>query len=91
VHKISTLKQQRFTGDLCKRIGEAIAKIQPCRVSAAFAEIAIRVPGELCLNFGDRFDEDLGLSEEVIEAPARNWITAAIDDRRSFDKIKLNV
>jgi hypothetical protein len=27
VPKISTFEQQRFTGDLCKRVGEAIAEI----------------------------------------------------------------
>lgn len=87
VPKIRTFEQQRFAADFCKRIGEAIAEIQLCRMSAAFAEISICVPGEPCLNFGDRLDEDLCLFEKVIEAPACDGITAAIDDRRGFDKI----
>ena len=53
-------------------------------MSAAFAEIAIGIPGEPCLNFGDRFDEDFCLFEEVIKATARDRITATIDDDRGF-------
>jgi hypothetical protein len=56
-------------------------------MSATFAEIAIGLPGEPCLNLCDRFDEDLGLFKEVIKATARDRITAAIDDDCGFDKI----
>jgi hypothetical protein len=85
--KISADEQQRFTGGLCERVGKAIAEIQLCRMSAAFAEIPISVPGKPGLNFGNRFDADAGRSEQVIKAAAGDWITTAIDDYRGFDKI----
>ena len=56
-------------------------------MSAAFAEIPVSVPGQPGLNFGDRFDDDVSRSEQVIKAAAGDWITAAIDDHRGFDKI----
>ena len=56
-------------------------------MSAAFTEIPISVPSKPGLNFGDRFDADACRSEQVIKAAAGDWITAAIDDHRGFDKI----
>ena len=56
-------------------------------MSAAFAEIAIGLPGEPCLNLCDRFDYDFGLFEEVIKATACDRISAAIDDDCGFNKI----
>ena len=50
-------EQQQFTGGLCERVGKAIAEIQLGRMSAAFTEIPVSVPGEPGLNFGDRFDK----------------------------------
>ncbi len=85
--KISAYEQQRFTGGLGERVGKAIAKIQLCRMSAAFTEIPISVPGQPGLNFADRFDVDAGRFEQVIKAAAGDWITAAVDDHRGFDKI----
>ena len=87
VLKISAYEQQRFTGGFCEGVSKAIAEIQFCRMSAAFTEIPISVPGEPGLTFADRFDEDSCLSEQVIKAAAGDWITAAIDDHRGFDKI----
>ena len=44
VSKISADEQQRFARSLGECVGKAIAENQPCRVSAAFAEITISAP-----------------------------------------------
>jgi hypothetical protein len=78
---IATFNARDFAG-----VGKAITEIQPCRMSAALAEIPSGTR-ESCLNFGDRFDEDSRRSEQVIKATAHDWVAAAIDDRRGFNKI----
>jgi hypothetical protein len=45
VSKIGADEQQRFARGLGECVGEAIAEIQPCRVSAAFSEITISGAG----------------------------------------------
>jgi len=52
MREIVTFKQQRFTCELCERIGKAIAEIQPSRMTAAFTEIAIGLTCNSSLGFG---------------------------------------
>jgi hypothetical protein len=87
VREIVTFEQQRFTCELCKRIGKAIAEIQLGRMAAAFAEIAIGLPCNSSLGFGHRFNNDLRLFDEVIEASAGDRVTACVYEDRGFHEI----
>jgi len=59
VREIVAFEQQRFTCELCKRIGKAMAEVQLGRMAAAFAEIAIGVPCDSSLEFGHGLNDDL--------------------------------
>ena len=87
VGEIVAFKQQRFTCELCERIGKAIAEIQPGRMAAAFAEIAIGLPCNSSLGFGYGLNDDLRLFDQVVEPPAGDGVTARVYDDRGFHEI----
>src|SRR5262245_37386797 len=58
VREIVTFKQQRFTCELCERIGKAIADIQLGGMAAAFTEIAIGLTCNSSLGFGYGLNDD---------------------------------
>jgi hypothetical protein len=87
VREIVTFEQQRFTCELCKRIGKAIAEIQLGRMAAAFAEIAIGLPCNSSLGFGHGLNDDLRLFDQVVEPAAGHGVTARVYDDRGFHEI----
>jgi hypothetical protein len=57
-------------------------------VAAAFAEIAIGGAGDLGLILGHRFDDDAGLSDGFVEAPAGDWAPGAVDYYGRFEIVR---
>src|ERR1700739_778823 len=53
LREVTSLEKQRLPSVAGKRISEAIAEVQLCRMTAALAIIAIRLAGDLGLGFGD--------------------------------------
>ena len=68
--KIVTLEQDWLTHRLCKSVGEAVAEIQPRRVSAALAEIPIRFARNPRLGLGNRLDAQRRFAEEIVPVTA---------------------
>src|SRR5262249_4910030 len=64
------LEQQRLSCRARQGISKAVAEIQPRRVTAAPAEVAIGFARDPRLDFGDRFDDQLRLVDEVIKTAA---------------------
>ena len=85
VRKMFPLVEQGFSFRLRQRIRETVAKIQPCRMSAAFAEITV---GRACgsrLTFSNGFNGDFRLPQQFVETAAGDRIAAAIDNRSRFE------
>ena len=87
VREIVPFKQQRFTCELCERVGKAIAEVQLGGMAAAFAEIAIGLACNSSLGFGYGLNDDLRLFDQVVEAPAGDGVTARVYDDRGFHEI----
>jgi hypothetical protein len=87
VGEIVALEQQRFTCELCKRIGKAIVEIQLGRMAAPFAEIAIGVACNSSLGFGHGLNDDVRRFDQVVEPPARHGVTARVYNYRGFHEI----
>jgi hypothetical protein len=68
-------------------VGEAIPEIQTRRMPAALAEIAVGFAGNSCLGLGNRLDNELCLSEEIVKPSARDGIPAFIDHNCCLDVI----
>jgi hypothetical protein len=87
MREVIPFKQNRFAGQLGQGIGETIPKIQTGGVPTALSEIAVRFPSNPRLSFRYRFGYKLSLAEKVVKAPARDRISAPIDNERCFDVI----
>ena len=87
MREIVTFKQQRFTCELCERIGKAIAEIQLGRMAAAFTEITIGLTCNSSLGFGYGLNDDLRLFDQVVEPPAGDGVTARVYDDCGFYEI----
>jgi hypothetical protein len=83
VREITTFEQQRFTICLGQRIGETVAEIQPCRMSAAFAKIPVGLTCDFRLYFRDRFDPQFRRCDELIKSPSGDRIGSRLRIRRS--------
>ena len=70
LREIVTFKQQRFTCELCERIGKAISEVQLGGMAAAFTEIAIGLTCNSSLGFGYGLNDDSRLFDQVVEPPA---------------------
>ena len=86
MREIVTFKQQRFTCELCERIGKAIAEIQLGGMAAAFTEIAIGLTCNSSLGFGYGLNDDLRLFDQVVEPPAGDGVTARVYDDRGLPR-----
>ncbi len=87
VGEIVPFEQQRLTCRTRQGISKAIAEIQPRRVAAAPAKVAIVFAGDPCLDLGYDFDDQLRLLDEVVKTAAGDRITASVYDDCSFEKI----
>ena len=85
--EVIALEQQWLARDPGEGIGEAIAEIQPRRMAASFAEIAVRLPRDPCLRLRDGLDFELCLSHEIIKAPTGDRVVTGVYDDRCFDEI----
>jgi len=85
VDEVRSLEQQLFAGRLREGVGKAVSEVQLCRVATAFTEVAEGFPSDPRLVLGDGFDRDLRDAEQLIDAPARDWIVGAVDDGRGLD------
>lgn len=77
----------RFASRLGQGISEAIPEIQTRRMTAALAEIAVCFAGNPRLGLGNRLNDELCLSEEIVKPPAGYRISASVDDRGCLDVI----
>ncbi|HXY77908.1 MAG TPA: hypothetical protein VEH47_03795, partial [Candidatus Acidoferrales bacterium] len=87
MYKIMTFKQQGLAFILGERISEAIAKVQPSRMAAAFAEIPVGLTRDSRLRLGYGLNVDACLFDEFIEPAAGNRIPATIDNDSGFKEI----
>src|SRR5208282_694343 len=85
--EVIALEQNRLARGFGKGIGEAVAKIQPGRVPAPLAEIAIGFARNPRLGFGNRLDDDIGLLKELVKPPAGHRIAASINHDCGLDVI----
>ena len=83
--EIIPLKQDRFASHLGQGIGETVPKVQTRRVPAALPEITVGFPSNSRLSFRNRFGYELSLPEKIVKPPARDRISAPIDDHRCLD------
>jgi hypothetical protein len=88
VHEIVPLEQRRLARRTRQGVSKAVAEIQPCRVTAAPAKIAICLARYLRLDLGNRFDDQLRLLDEIVKAAAGDRVPASINDDCAFDKIR---
>src|SRR5438045_3276076 len=86
VHEIVAFEQKGLARRARQGVSEAIAEIQPRWVAAAPAKVAICLTGDPRLNFGNSFDDQLRLLDEIVKTAAGDRITAAVDDDCSFDE-----
>src|SRR5215469_11253454 len=84
--KSSTLNSKRLASHTCEGISEAVAKVQPGRMPAASAKVAVGLAGDPCLRLGNCFDDQLRLIGEIVKAAASDGITASVDDDRGFEE-----
>ena len=56
-------------------------------MATAFAEIAVGLSRNSSLGFGYRLNDDLRLSDEIVEAAAGDRITARVNDERCFNEV----
>ena len=63
-----------------QRVAKTVPEVQPRTVPAAFAEVPVSLPRNLCLRFGDRHDLDLESLDELIDFLAHNRAPPAVDD-----------
>ena len=78
--KINSFEQQGLTGHFGQCIGEAIAKIELCRMTASFAEIPIGFPCNPRLGFRNRLDDEASFPDEIVETPAGDRVAATVND-----------
>src|ERR1035441_2409677 len=76
--EIVALPQHRLPLLARQRIGEAVAEVQPGRVAAAFAKVAVGLPGNLRLRGRHRLDDDPGVFYDLVEAGAQPGISVPI-------------
>jgi hypothetical protein len=91
LREIVALEQERLAARAGEPIGEAIAEVEPGRMAAPLAEIAIGCVGDLGLLGGDRFDDDSGLGNGFVEAPAGDRAPRAIDDDGGFEIVSADI
>ena len=84
--KSSTLNSKRLASHKCEGISEAVAKVQPGRMPAASAKVAVGLAGDPCLRLGNGFDDQLRLIGEIVKTAAGDGITASVDDDRGFEE-----
>jgi hypothetical protein len=58
-----------------QHISKTISEIQPCRMAAAPAKVAIGIARDPGIEFGNRFDDEPSLSDENVETAAGHRIT----------------
>ena len=67
MHKVVALIKHRLALIPRQRIAEAVAEVEPRRMPAAFAIIAIGLPGNPCLFCGDWLDHDVCIFNQVVQ------------------------
>jgi hypothetical protein len=85
--EIIALVEQRFAGELGKRIGKAIAEIESSRMSAAATEVAIGFTRDPGLLGSHRLDDKVGCRHKFIESTAGDGIATAVDHDRSLNEV----
>ena len=88
VHKIVAFEQKRLAHCVRQGVSEAVAEIQPRRVTAAPAKIAICLARYPRLDLGNRFDDQLRLLDEIVIAAAGDRVPTSVNDDCAFDKIR---
>src|SRR5262245_50172038 len=84
--EITALKQQRFTHNFCEGVGEAVAKVQAPRKASPSAKFLVSFSANPCLLGLDWFDDDAHGFNELVEAPAKDWVPCSIGDYRRFEE-----
>src|SRR5690606_35942911 len=84
VGKVVALVEQRIATLGGEGVGEAIAEVEPRRVAAAPAEVAIGLAGDAGLCRGHRSDVDAQPIEQKVQPVAECRIPVAVDDDRRF-------
>src|SRR5580704_12325425 len=82
--EIVSLEQDRLAHRLCKCVGETVTEIQRRSVSAALAEIPIRLASNPRLGLGNRLDAQTRFAEKFVKSPARNRIPAPVNHGGCF-------
>src|ERR1700688_516511 len=85
--EVIALEEERLAGELGEGIGEAIAEVEPCRMAAAAAEVAVGLARDARLALAHRLDGECRHAEELVETAAGDGIAAAVYDDGGLDEI----
>ncbi len=87
LREVVALEQERLAARAGERVDEAIAEVEPRRMTAPLAEIAIGGAGDLGLLAGHRLDDDADLGDGFVKAPAGDRASSAVDDDGGFEVV----